>query len=278
MKALPKADHPATPQKIAAFAGHETQPWMSTAAFGTAADLKGLLDKGLNSNSKTPEGTTLLMTAAHDPEMVKLLIARGADVGAKSKTNFTALMVAAGYHGNGESVKELLAHGAEARPGTGVFFNASPLTMAIHAGDSGAVAQLLAKGADPNRKMNLVGMFPASPLMSAVVFGDADTIKLLAKAGAKVDERDPDQMTLLHWAVVGNHADGAKALIAAGANPNAVDKNGYTPLHYASAIDFGNSDTVKMLLSSGADRSIKTKDGKTAKQMAAAGYLADQVK
>ena len=59
------------------------------------------------------------MTAAHDPEMVKLLIARGADVAAKSKTNFTALMVAAGYYGNAATVKELLAHGAEARSGTG---------------------------------------------------------------------------------------------------------------------------------------------------------------
>jgi ankyrin repeat protein len=275
MQALPEAKAPA---HSASFPQPATQPWMNTAAFGTAAELKALLDRGLDPNSKTPEGTTLLMTAAHDPEMVKLLVARGADVKAKAKNGFTAIMVAAGYNGVSESVRILLDHGAEARSGTGVFFNASPLSMAVLSGDADVTRLLLAKGADPNRRMNLIGMFPASPLMSAVGFGDAPLIAMLAKSGAKVDERDPDQLTLLHWAVIANHPDAAKALIAAGASPNVVDKVGYTPLHYASAIDFGNPDTVKALVAAGADRSIKTKDGKTAAQTVAAPYLADALK
>jgi ankyrin repeat protein len=59
-------------------------------------------------------------------------------------------------------------------------------------------------------------------------------------------------------------------LIAAGANVNADGKNGYTSLHYANTIDFGDAATVKALLQAGADRSIKTKDGKTATMQAAA--------
>jgi len=86
---------------------------METALFGTAAELKTQLDAGLDLNSKTPEGTTLLMMAAHDADKVKLLLSRGADARAKAKTGFTALMVATTYLGTSESVKLLLEHGAE---------------------------------------------------------------------------------------------------------------------------------------------------------------------
>jgi len=204
------------------------------------------------------------MMAAHDPEKVKLLIARGADASAKAKTGFTALMVAAGYQGTVESVRALLAKGAEAKPGTGVMFNASPLLIAAMAGDRENVSLLLAKATDANRKMNLIGMFPTSPLFAAVVYGDPDILTLLIKGGAKVDETDPDQMTALHWAALSNHAEAVKALIAGGAKVNAVDAFGYTPPLYAATIDFGDDETVKPLLQAGADPSIKSKDGKTA--------------
>ena len=58
---------------------------MEAALFGTAAQLKAQLDAGLDPNSKTPGGTTLLMMAAADAEKVKLLIDRGADVNAKAR-------------------------------------------------------------------------------------------------------------------------------------------------------------------------------------------------
>jgi uncharacterized protein len=48
--------------------------------FGTANDLKALLDAGLDPNSKTERGTTPLMMAAPDVDTVRLLVARGADV------------------------------------------------------------------------------------------------------------------------------------------------------------------------------------------------------
>jgi ankyrin repeat protein len=279
MKAVPTSTNISGPRALPAFVPRDIKPWMTTAALGTAAGLKSLLDGGLDPNSKTAEGTMLLMMAAHDPEKVKLLLARGADATAKAKSGFTALMVAAGYRGNAESMKLLLDAGAEARSGTGVMFNASPLNIAALTGDPETIALLLSKGADPNRKMNLLGMFPSSALFSAVGFGDPEVLKLLAKGGSKLDERDDEQLTALHWAVLANHADAAKTLIAAGASVNAVDKHGYTPLHYASTIDFGNAETVKALLAARADRSIKTKDGKTAAMQAAAvPYLKDALK
>lgn len=264
MLALPRASTPAVPQPLPSLVPQGIQPWMKTALFGTASELKALLDGGLDVNSKTPEGTTLLMMAAPDAEKVQLLIDRGADVRAQAKTGFTALMVATTYLGSSQSVKLLLDHGAEARPGKGVMFDASPLILAAFAGDRENIALLLAKGADPNRRMNLLGMFPTSALVAAVGFGDAAVVQALLKGGADVHEKDQDKMTPLHWAAVDHRAEVAKALVAAGADVNAVDRFGYTPLLYAATLDFGDADTVTALLAAGADPRVKDKEGKTA--------------
>ncbi len=139
LTALPETGA-ATPPPPAALKPQGLQPWMDAALFGGADDLKALLDRGLNPNSKTAGGTTLLMMAAHDPAKVKLLLSRGADARAKAADGFTAAMVAATYPGTAESLKSLLAAGAEAKPGTGVLFNASPLMMAAMAGDGENIA------------------------------------------------------------------------------------------------------------------------------------------
>jgi ankyrin repeat protein len=226
--------------------------------------LQARLDAGLDPNSKSAEGTSLLMMAAPDAEKVKLLIRRGADVRARAKSGFTALMVATTYFGSSESVKLLLDHGAEARPGDGVMFDASPLFFAASTGDLDSISLLLAKGADPNRRMRMMGMFPTSPLFNAVAFGDPAVVKALLAGGADVREKDSDGMTALHWAVVGHHPEAVRALLAGGADVNAVDRFGYTPLLYAATIDFGDAEIATALLAAGADSTIKDKTGKTA--------------
>jgi len=264
MLALPKAVTPAAPQAPAILSTTGLKPWMETALFGTAAELKAKLDAGLDPNSQTPEGTTLLMMTAPDAEKVKLLIERGVDVRAKAKSGFTALMAATTYFGTSPSAKLLLENGAEVNPGKGVTFDASPLFLAALAGDRGNIALLLAKGADPNRKMDLIGMFPTSPLFAAVGFGDPAVIQALLRGGANIQEKDADSMTALHWAVVDHHPEAVDALLAGGADVNAVDRFGYTPLQYAATIDFGDSATITALLKAGADPNIKDKEGKTA--------------
>ncbi|MGH9351707.1 MAG: ankyrin repeat domain-containing protein, partial [Terriglobia bacterium] len=147
-------------------------------------------------------------------------------------------------------------------------YDASPLFLAATAGDLDNMALLLAKGADPNHRMNVIGMFPTSPLIQAVGFDDAGVVEALIAGGANVHERDSDGMTPLDWAAIEHHLHAVKALLAAGADVNTVDRFGYTPLLYAATIDFGDADTAAALLSAGANPNIKDKQGKTALEQA----------
>ena len=265
MLTLPKVTTPPAPQPLPALGPKGVQPWMEKAMFGTVEDLKAQLKDGLDPNSKTADGTTLAMTVASDPAKLKLLIDRRADVNAKAKTGYTALMVATTYRESAESVKLLLAHGAEVRTGTGVLFNASPLMLASMAGDAENVRLLLAKGADPNRKMLAIGFFPLTPLLSAVSYEDPALIRSLVMGGANIHAKDDDGMTALDWAVLAHHPGTVKALLSLGATTdvNAKDNFGYTPLLYAATVDFGDAEILKALLSAGADPKIADKDGKT---------------
>ena len=266
MQALPKISNPPVPAAPELVANSALQPWMETALFGTVGALKKQLNAGLDPNSQTPEGTTILMMAAHDADKVKLLVENGAIVGTKAKSGFDALMVATTYTGTSRSVKYLLEHGLPANPGKGVQFDAAPLYMATLAGDTDNLDLLLSNGADPNHKMMVLGMFPSSPLVTAVEFGDPAVVTTLLKGKADLRQKDDFEITPLHWATLTHRAEAVKALLAAGADVNAVDKFGYTPLHYAATVDFGDASIVTELLKAGADPKIKDKEGKTAQE------------
>jgi ankyrin repeat protein len=247
----------------------DIQPWMEPALFGTAEELRSLLDKGLDPNSKTPEGTTLLMMAAHDPAKVQLLLERGADANAKSRTRYAAVMVAANYRGTTEAVRALLEKGADAAPKPPrPLHNASPLFYAVWSGETDKVGLLLAKGADLNQKMLLIGAFPITPLSLAVSQGDVAMVKYLVQHGAKVNQLDEAGITPLTQAVLANNTEMARALIEMRAKVNHADKLGMTPLLHAAAIDFGNSDMAQLLLEYGANPRLKSKEGLTPAQLA----------
>src|SRR5262249_4254645 len=93
---------------------------MRTALFGDPQQLSSLLDSGLDPNSRTGNGTTILMAAAPDVEKVRLLLARGADVKAKPNSNHDALTIAAAYRDTAGSIQTFLAAGATAEPPDGV--------------------------------------------------------------------------------------------------------------------------------------------------------------
>jgi len=87
------------------------------------------------------------------------------------------------------------------------------------------------------------------------------------KLGAPVDRTDA-RITPLVKAVLGDQVEMARFLISKGADVNHVDGNGMTPLLYASSIDFGSPAMIDMLLKAGARTDMKTKEGKTALDLA----------
>ena len=262
--ALPPASSPAEPLPLPELSPTGVEAWMETALFGTAEELSRLLNNGLDPNSATPEGTTLLMAASTNADMIALLTEAGANVNAKAKSGFTALHAAASHRGSARAVRVLLDAGAEVEPGRDVMFNASPLSLAAYVGDRRSTAMLKAAGGDPDRPFLLIGKILVTPAVSAVFNGHTDLFRDLVRGGADPNEDDSEGMSLLSWAVVGNRLDLVEALLDLEANINHVDKFGYTPALYAATIDHGDTEILELLIERGADLTIVNKKGQTA--------------
>lgn len=248
------------------------EPWAETMLFGDAAAVKSLLGSGFDPNSATRSGgLTALTLAAPDTAKMKLLLDRGADPNTRTKDRFSPLLVAAQYSNSSEAINLLLDHGAEVTlpKGRGApMFNAFPIFLAAFSGNSTVIARLKQAGDHVDARMNVLGMFPASPLLFLATTNRTDSVAALLDAGAKVDETDGDGVTSLSWTAIANRVDLARLLIQRGADVNHVDKKGMTPLLYAASIDFGDSAMIELLIRSGANTDVRTKEGLTALDLA----------
>jgi len=147
-------------------------------------------------------------------------------------------------------------------------FNAFPIFLAAFSGNSTVIARLKQAGDHVDARMNVIGMFPASPLLFLATSSRTESVTALLEAGAKVDETDLDGITSLSWATIANRVDMAKLLIQRGADVNHVDKKGMTPLLYSASIDFGDSAIIELLIHSGAHIDARNREGLTALDLA----------
>jgi ankyrin repeat protein len=254
LAALPQT---AAGAREAAAGAIRTPPWIRVALFGTPRQLSALLDSGLDPNSQTENGTTVLMMAAPDAEKVRLLLQRGANPKTRAPSGGDAVTIAAAYRGTAGAVQELLEAGAEVQAPAGVRARHSPLLFASMTGDLDNVRLLLRRGATDS-----------AALSSAVTFGYADVVNALMAAGASVRGTESTGINLLHWAVIADRPNMIPILVKAGVPLNATDENGYTPLMYAATIDFGHTESLKALLDAGADPSIRNDEGRTPREQA----------
>jgi ankyrin repeat protein len=245
----------------------QSDTWIETALFGTTEELKTLLDHGLDANATTPGGTPLLQLVATDVEKTKLVLARGANLNARTKNGFTALTVAANYRGTTEVVRTLLDHGATIGRGTTDTTVPLPLFLAAGTGEIEKARLLIAHGDGVNEKWTRRGG-RYSPLINAIDMGDAPMVQFLLDSGADIQEKDLRGLTPLSRAVLSNYKDVVAVLLKAGADVNAPDGLGLTPLHYAAMADYGETGIVQELLAAGAKLDIKDPDGHTAYEMA----------
>lgn len=122
-------------------------------------------------------------------EIMKLLLAKGANVNEKSQFDETALSKAASY-GRIDIVKLLLDNGADVNEKSGI--NHDALESAINNGDVETVKLLIAKGADLSSK----DIF----LVTASRKGLPELVQLLIEKGADVNSLDHTGRSALIWA------------------------------------------------------------------------------
>jgi ankyrin repeat protein len=135
------------------------------------------------------------------------------------------------------------------------------LAAAITTHNAGALRNLLAQGASPNRE-NLFGL---SPVSAAAGSGDLKSLQTLLDNGGEIfDENWPNQP--LHAAAAQGKTEVVSFLLDKGAPINTKDFYGRTPL--ILAIERGHSETALLLLKKGAHIGAKDRAGETALQVA----------
>jgi len=107
-----------------------------------------------------------------------------------------------------------------------------------------------------------------TPLGLAIFFGHEDIARQLVASGADVNRpsRNAIRVAPLHSAVESGSLALLNLLLEHGALPDAVEFLEATPLHSAAAR--GSREMVERLLAAGADPRRKTKEGKTAADLA----------
>jgi ankyrin repeat protein len=176
------------------------------------------------------------------PPSAEEMLRRLGDPKGKDLSGRTPLMIAADEDRE-DVVSALLRRGADVNAKDG-----SECMALIYASSSRMMKLLLDAGADPNAT---VAWRSLAALHYAAMYGDAESVKILVKAGANVNGADTGGITPLMYACKSDYLDVVKALLDAGANPKSTAIDGNTALTYAAA--WSELPMVEMLVKKGAD-------------------------
>ncbi len=227
---------------------------------------------------------------ANSKVMAELLISYGANVNAKDVFSRAPLHVTAGS-GNIEVAKVLLENRADVNAKD--IFGSTALHIVASVGNTGFARCLIDNGADVNARDRF-----GTPLTTAAenhrdmvelllnskadvhmktkdgfapihLAGSRDIAQLLFARGAMLETKGYEGRTPLHQAAMRNRPDIVEWLCARGVNVNAVDSAGETPLTISlsqpdtEAAIQNNAETIRILVSYGADINCRTREGKT---------------
>ncbi|XP_072385790.1 palmitoyltransferase Hip14 isoform X1 [Diabrotica undecimpunctata] len=97
-------------------------------------------------------------------------------------------------------------------------------------------------------------------IVKATQYGALARVKELIEAGYDVNERDPENVTLLHWASINNRKEIMSLFIDKGAEVDAIGGElQATPLHWATRQ--GHLDAAVLLMNAGADPTLRDAEG-----------------
>ncbi|GAB7354718.1 hypothetical protein MBLNU459_g5133t1 [Dothideomycetes sp. NU459] len=226
-------------------------------------------------NAQNKQGQTALYIAIADQryDLARTLLNEGADVNCQAPSSGSLLHFASKYASE-DMVEELLIEGANANAVcTMEGETGSPLYTAVVHNRIGVAALLLQFGADVNQPYTTrKGRFPL--ILYAYQHHKMALFELFRKAGADVNASNPLGMTILHYAAsLGIHFQDhtlVSALIrddGARIDSQAADLN--TPLHMSCY--YGNWEMAALLVSLGADTSLRNAKGRTPHDIAVKG-------
>lgn len=243
---------------------------------GNAELVKFLLKKGADSAA----GFFPALHRSAGGDVVRALVAAGADVEQRNEWGMTPLLSIAGNPNirDSSSLAALVRAGARVDVRGKAFgrTETTPLHAAMRNRNVEKVKVLLKAGADPNAKdgwgntaagaaakssPEIAALFAnidgaddgKTPLQRAVVASDFAEVKRLLESGADVNATGPDKMTALHFAAEHGNVKIAKALITKGASLKALNARFGTPLGLSS-----NSEIAEFLIQAGSSLEAPT--------------------
>lgn len=207
------------------------------------------------------------VTALHEAaslghlDLVKLLLARGADVDARERNGDTPLLRAGEYPWEDCTIA-LINSGADIHIKDG--FGRTTLHFACRSGLLNIVNILLARNMDADER----DVEDKTPLFHAVENSHTDCILALLDHGANLDIQDHSGFTVLHEAASHGNFNAVNILLARGAKTEVRDNWGRTPLF--EAVKDCHNDCIMALIDSGADVNVQDDDGLTPLHLASA--------
>lgn len=234
---------------------------------GHYATVEYLIDRGARMEDLRENGRTPFFAAcnAADPQMISLLLRRGANASARDFVGWSTFDVLALTSRKtpidpsrmSECISLLLEAGVQPD------FNAS-IVLGMHDRAKSMLRQQPGL-ATSNDLMTGQGR---SSLHWAAVAGDFELCKMLLDAGANPKALSSYRRTALHLVMLRNSIDleMAQLLINAGIAVNTIDQGRATPLHLAA--EQSAAEAVRFLLKAGALVNLQNQQGRTAVHLA----------